>query len=169
MSTFRILLALFVLLLVIFTSSATPTNTNLVFIDPIVIGGVDDSLKSTGGEGSYQVSTEVYGSVSYLDFSFWNLEPDTYYVLWCMTLASDLHEELYSAPCKATDNSEIHLRSDANGSGALKTDMPALQSSNDVRVSIIALVNEHEGFTYGAPRDHIGIDRHIQALAILPD
>jgi hypothetical protein len=86
-----------------------------------------------------------------------------------MSLPTVSEGQRYSAPCTASDNFEITVRSDAQGAAELSARFPALQNSANNHLSMIALVFEQEGFTYGAARGEITVDHYIKFLAVLPD
>jgi hypothetical protein len=171
MFKYRVILTLIVLILGVATSSASDSPNravDLVFADPLTIGSGDLSANAFGN-GTYQLETEIYGQMAHIKLRFWNLDPNTNYVLWCMSLPTVSEGQLYSAPCTASDNFEITVRSDTQGAAELSARFPALQNSSNNRLSMIALVFEQEGFTYGAAIGEIAVDHYIKFVAILPD
>lgn len=142
---------------------------NLVFVDPLAPQQIEALTEVvTFGSGSYRLDTNVYGQTAQLELQFWKLAPSTTYTLWCITLSVPQESRLYSVPCEASDGSEMVVRSDASGNAAFSGSMPALQNTTSTHLTMIALVYELEGHTYGAPRNDIGVNRRVQILAVLP-
>ncbi len=142
---------------------------HLVFVDPVApqqLASLTEAV--TFGDGSYRLETGVYGQTAHLDLRLQNLTPNTTYTLWCLTLSIPQDARLYSAPCRASDGSEMVVRSDAAGNAVFSGSMPALPHTNATRLSMIALAYDLEGHTYGAPRGDIGVNSYMQVFATLP-